>query len=178
MVVRFGNVLGSRGSVVPAFQEQIARGGPVFVTHPDMRRFFMTIPEAVHLVLQAGGLGTGGELFVLNMGEPVRIVDLATDLIKLSGLSPDDIPIEFTGIRPGEKLEEALWEEHAIVESTVHPEVWRVTEQGQGRSDIRDVLGELSHAVGHGSRQAIEGILAREIPSFVPRSARSRAPVA
>jgi FlaA1/EpsC-like NDP-sugar epimerase len=177
MVVRFGNVLGSRGSVVPAFKEQIERGGPVLVTHPDMKRFFMTIPEAVHLVLQAGGLGSGGELFVLNMGEAVRIVDLATDLIKLSGLSPDEIPIAFTGIRPGEKLEEALWEEHAIVEPTVHPEVWRVTERGPARSDIRGVLGELSHAVGQGNREGIERILAREIPSFIPRSARSRMPV-
>lgn len=176
MVVRFGNVLGSRGSVVPAFKEQIDRGGPVLVTHPDMKRFFMTIPEAVHLVLQAGGLGSGGELFVLNMGEPVRIVDLAMDLIKLSGLSPDEMAIEFTGIRPGEKFEETLWEEQAIVEPTVHPEVWRVTERGPATSDMCEVIAELTDAVGQGDRTAIDRILAREIPSFVPRARRSGIP--
>jgi FlaA1/EpsC-like NDP-sugar epimerase len=177
MVVRFGNVLGSRGSVVPAFKQQIERGGPVLVTHPDMKRFFMTIPEAVHLVIQAGGLGSGGELFVLNMGEPVRIVDLATDLIKLSGLSPDEIPIEFTGIRPGEKLEEALWEDHAVVEPTTHSEVWRVTEQGPAGLNMCDVLAELTHAVAQADRTAIERILVREIPTFVPRTVATGARV-
>lgn len=124
--VRFGNVLGSRGSVVPAFLQQIKAGGPVLVTHPDMRRFFMTIPEAVQLVLQAGALGRRGEVFVLDMGESVRIVDLARDLIRLSGLEPDDdIEIRFTGLRAGERLDEELLIGGERLAPTPHPKLLR-----------------------------------------------------
>jgi FlaA1/EpsC-like NDP-sugar epimerase len=167
MAVRFGNVLGSRGSVVPHFKRQIETGGPITITHPEMTRFFMTIPEAVHLTLQAGGLGSGGELFVLNMGEPVRILDLARDLIKLSGYEADEIPIAYTGIRPGEKLHEALWENDAKVHATEHPDILRVEEQ-EHSVDLPRMLESLEAAAGDGSRLAVQAALAQWIETFAP----------
>jgi FlaA1/EpsC-like NDP-sugar epimerase len=142
--VRFGNVLGSRGSVVPTFMRQIADGGPVTITHPDMTRYFMTIPEAVQLVLQSAALGDQGEVFVLDMGEPVRVFDLATDLIRLSGLEPDvDIEVRFTGARPGEKLFEELFFKGAHVTPTIHPKILRARDaeaNGHNPDGIVDLI--------------------------------------
>ena len=171
VVVRFGNVLGSRGSVVPVFKRQIEAGGPITITHPDVKRYFMTIPEAVHLVLQAGGLASGGELFVLNMGKAVPIVQLADDLIRLSGLTTADIPIVYTGLRPGEKLEEVLWEADARVEPTAHRDVLRVSEHDpMDGGQLARSLATLAAEASSGDRLRLEAALAQWIPSYVPSS--------
>ncbi|MBM63983.1 MAG: polysaccharide biosynthesis protein [Acidobacteria bacterium] len=167
-VVRFGNVLGSRGSVVPFFKEQIARGGPVTITHPKMKRYFMTIAEAVHLVMEAGGISKGGELFVLNMGEPIRIVDLVEDLIRLSGLRKDQIPIVVTGVRPGEKLEESLWESGAEVQVTANPDILKVTEPEMPVDAFLEAKEALQQAAQKGDRLRVESILCDLVPTFTP----------
>jgi FlaA1/EpsC-like NDP-sugar epimerase len=167
-VVRFGNVLGSRGSVVHTFQTQIERGGPITITHPQMTRFFMTIPEAVHLVIQAGGFGAGGELFVLNMGEPIKVVDLAKDLIRLSGLGEDDIPITFTGMRPGEKLHESLYDDDMRTGATAHSEVLRVIGTEPCLAvDLDSVVSRLEEAAREGDELAIHALLKGTVPGFV-----------
>ncbi len=167
VVVRFGNVLGSRGSVVPFFKRQIEHGGPVTVTHPDMRRYFMTIPEAVQLVLQAGGMGKGGELFVLDMGEPVRIVDLAADLIRLSGLAPGDIPVVFTGLRPGEKLEERLWDPGATTARTSHPDLIQVMEHDVVSPDaLPSLVQGLGTVCQEGDAASAAALLSAAVPSY------------
>ena len=166
-IVRFGNVLGSRGSVVPLFKNQIAKGGPVTITHPEMTRYFMTIPEAVHLVLQAAAMGNGGEVFLLNMGKPIRILDLAEDLIRLSGLEPGkDIEIVFTGIRPGEKLSEDLWEEGLHYQPTNHSEVFRLAEEeALSNKSLASTIDMLEKLAQKGDRAAILDVLDATIPS-------------
>jgi FlaA1/EpsC-like NDP-sugar epimerase len=167
VAVRFGNVLGSRGSVVPYFQKQIAAGGPVTVTHPEISRYFMTIPEAVQLVLQAAALGRGGELFVLDMGEPVRIVDLARDLIRLSGLEPDrDIKIRFTGLRPGEKLSEDLFGRHETHNRTQHQKIFVCRDGREYSSPLRSELQALVAAAEQGDANEARRLLCELVPEY------------
>ncbi|MGW8143431.1 MAG: polysaccharide biosynthesis protein [Anaerolineales bacterium] len=171
-VVRFGNVLGSRGSVIPLFNRQIANGGPVTVTHPDMERYFMTIPEAVHLVLQAAAMGHGGEVFVLRMGEQVKILQLAEDLIRLSGLEPgDDIEIVFTGIRPGEKLSEELWDQWAKFEPTKHAGIVQLVDEDLITGQVlTQTVNELAFLADEGDADAIVRVLDETIPGAAVRS--------
>jgi FlaA1/EpsC-like NDP-sugar epimerase len=151
VAVRFGNVLGSSGSVIPIFRRQIERGGPVGVTHPEMTRYFMTAEEAVSLVVQAGAIGGRGEIFVLDMGEPVRILDLARNMIELSGLEPDrDIKIEIIGVRPGEKLHEELWSQDETVGPTTHAKILRVTKPRIDDVWLEEELSELEQLVESG----------------------------
>jgi FlaA1/EpsC-like NDP-sugar epimerase len=167
--VRFGNVLGSAGSVIPIFQEQIARGGPVTITHPEMKRYFMTIPEACQLVLQAGTMGEGGEIFILDMGEPVKIVDLARDLIRLSGFRPDeDIELQFVGIRPGEKLFEELSMTAEGAERTRHPKIYIGRFQPFDLQDILARLSHLRHIADVGTPEQIRSIFHEIVPEYAP----------
>ncbi|MDH4079728.1 MAG: polysaccharide biosynthesis protein [Nitrospira sp.] len=166
-VVRFGNVLGSNGSVVPLFYEQIRRGGPVTVTHPEIKRFFMTIPEAVQLVLQASVIGMGGEVFVLDMGEQIRVADLARNMIVLAGLVPGkDIEIVFAGLRPGEKLYEELFEEHEQVEPTSHPKIRRAVGAPVPVGELAAWLESLQENLPNWSEERVLDDLRRLVPSY------------
>ncbi|MCK9987177.1 MAG: hypothetical protein AzoDbin1_03649 [Azoarcus sp.] len=170
-MVRFGNVLGSTGSVIPKFQEQIARGGPVTVTHPEINRYFMSIPEAAQLVLQAASMGRGGEIFVLDMGQPVKIVDLARNMIRLSGFSEDEIRIEFTGLRPGEKLYEELLADAEETRETPHPKL-RIA---RARPAVVSLLAELNAWLtqsGSLTDDEVRRGLLRWVPEYVPMYGR------
>lgn len=171
-VVRFGNVLGSRGSVVPTFKRQIAEGGPVTVTHPDICRYFMTIPEAVQLVLQAAVIGRGGEVFMLDMGQPVKIVDLAKELIHLSGYElGKTMHIAFTGLRPGEKLYEELFIAGEQYESTQHQKLFVVANaSGMVPSHLDETIDALGQAALHNQTDTIVALLKRVVPGFQPQT--------
>jgi FlaA1/EpsC-like NDP-sugar epimerase len=168
VTVRFGNVLGSEGSVVPIFKKQIAQGGPVTVTHPEMKRYFMTIPEASQLVLQAASMGKGGEIFVLDMGDPVKIVDLATELITLSGFRPGvDIEISFTGLRPGEKLFEELSIKGEDMQETRHPKIGIWKNIPMDRDHLRAKIEELVALAKIGEHPAIAAKIKELVPEYI-----------
>jgi FlaA1/EpsC-like NDP-sugar epimerase len=169
VTVRFGNVLGSAGSVVPIWEEQLARGGPITVTHPEMRRYFMTIPEACQLVLQAGSMGRGGEIFVLDMGEPVKIVDLARDLIALSGFREgEDVEIAFSGVRPGEKLFEEIATSAEHADKTRHPKIFVGRIVPSTWDEVRAAMSSLERSLEQRGAGGIVRALARVVPEYVP----------
>lgn len=165
--VRFGNVLGSNGSVIPLFQKQIEKGGPVTVTHPDIIRYFMTIPEAAHLVLQAASFAKGGEIFVLDMGEPVKIYDLAKKMILLAGFEPEkEIPITFTGLRPGEKLYEELLMSEEGLENTQHSKIFVGKPMDISHDELEEKLNRLQKALETQMAETIKKALEEVVPTY------------
>ncbi len=169
MAVRFGNVVGSVGSVVPLFKKQIEEGGPVTVTHPEVTRYFMTIREASQLILQAGAMGQGGEIFILDMGTPVKIVDMARDLIRLSGLEPEvDIPIEFIGLRPGEKLYEELITADENALPTSHPKILMLKGSACDLNLLNGKIRELSTLAAAQNASLIRSKLQEIVPDYAP----------
>jgi FlaA1/EpsC-like NDP-sugar epimerase len=170
VAVRFGNVFSSSGSAIPIFQDQIARGGPVTVTHPDVRRYFMSIPEAAQLILQAGAMGEGGEIFILEMGEPIRIVDMVRDLIRLNGLEPEkDIAIEFTGLRPGEKLHEELITSGEGIVSTEHEKIMVLRGKTRDAAALLAQIETLLAISRKGDGEAIRKKLQDIVPEYHPQ---------
>jgi FlaA1/EpsC-like NDP-sugar epimerase len=168
-----GNVLGSRGSVIPLFKRQIAQGGPITLTHPDISRYFMTIPEAVLLVLQAGALAQGGEIFLLEMGEPIKIAELARQMIRLSGLPEDSIPLHFIGLRPGEKMEEELAFPFEEIVRTPLPKLYSLQSRHAPPPDLRsqtEVLRQLGIDMDF---DAIQHALKALVPEYQPQSHRT-----
>jgi len=173
VTVRFGNVLGSNGSVIPRMIEQIRAGGPVTVTHPEIRRYFMLIPEAVSLVLQAAVFARDRETYVLDMGEQLKVLDMARNLIRLSGFVPDeDIPISFVGLRPGEKLTEELIGEGESLEPSETEKILRVRWPESQPEGFVDAVAALVRAAGHGRSAEVIDLLRHIIPTFVPAAAR------
>jgi FlaA1/EpsC-like NDP-sugar epimerase len=175
--VRFGNVLGSSGSVIPLFRRQIARGDPVTITHPEMTRYFMTIPEAVQLIIQAGAIGESGDVYVLDMGTPVKIMDLARDMIRLSGKEPNrDIAIEFVGVRPGEKLHEELWGDGENAAPTKHSKILHLTTQPVDPLWLEVELAELERLVEAGETVEVVSRLGAMVRAPQRHSASAREP--
>jgi FlaA1/EpsC-like NDP-sugar epimerase len=169
MAVRFGNVLGSSGSVIPLFKRQIEKGGPVTVTDPEMTRYFMSIEEAAQLILQAGAMGSGGEIFILKMGSPVKIVKLAHDLIKLLGHEPEkEIKIQFTGLRPGEKLYEELITEGEGIVPTKHEKIMVLQGDGKPKQEIEELLTRLARTAAVHDARGIKEVLQTIIPEYKP----------
>jgi len=167
--VRFGNVIGSRGSVIPLFYQQIAKGGPVTITHPQMTRYFMSIPEAVMLVINAAVLSRGGEIFVLDMGKQYRVEDVARNLIRLLGYEPNvDIPIVYTGIRPGEKLQEDLWNHGEELVGTLHKKIYTIAHNGFDTDAVEKIKALTPEQVQHYDEQETKQLIKAIVTDYQP----------
>lgn len=168
--VRFGNVLGSSGSVIPTFKKQIEKGGPVTVTHPEITRFFMTIPEAVGLVLQCGALADGGEIFVLDMGSPMKIIDIARQMISLSGFEPNvDIEIKITGLRPGEKLFEEIMHKSEHLTKTKHPRIFGFEAPNPSYDEVFDIVSDIKKYANHSDSNSLKRLILKYVPEYKPQ---------